>query len=106
MNFIYYDLKQVNSGRIVEVTLRSAANVRLMTSSNFYNFKNGRQYRYYGGFVQRSPFKISVPSPAHWYVVTDLGGYAGRVSASVRVLDGFLPSDRQTPLTVGCSKVL
>lgn len=98
MDFIYYDLKQVNSGRIVEVTMKSAANVRLMTSSNFNNFKAGRAYRYYGGFVQRSPFKIPVPSTAHWYVVIDLGGYAGQVSASVRVLDGFLPSAKQTPL--------
>lgn len=45
MNYTHYDLGQLNSGQIVEVTLSgSAANVRLMDSTNFSNFKAGRQH--------------------------------------------------------------
>jgi hypothetical protein len=36
--------------------------------------------------AKRSPITIAAPSAGHWHVVVDLGGYAGHVSASVRVL--------------------
>lgn len=45
MNFTHYALGQMESGSIVEVTLLgSAANVRLMDSSNFENYGRGRRY--------------------------------------------------------------
>lgn len=91
MNFSYYDLGQVSSGKIVEVTLTKAANVKLMDSSNFANYKNGKRHRYYGGYVKQSPFKIPVPHSAHWYVTIDLGGYAGSLRHGVQVLPGILP---------------
>ncbi len=79
----------------IEVQLSAAANVRLMDSSNYSNYKNGRRHRYYGGYVKRSPYKITVPNSAHWYVTIDLGGYAGTVRHSVRVLSGALPVARE-----------
>ena len=66
-----------------------------MDSSNYSNYKNGRRHRYYGGYVKRSPYKITVPNSAHWYVTIDLGGYAGTVRHSVRVLSGALPVARE-----------
>lgn len=99
MNFSYYDLGQLEKGKIIEVTLSAAANVQLMTLSNFSNYKNGRRYNYYGGYVTRSPYTISVPSSGHWYLVIDLGGYSGTVRHSLRVLQGRLPAARrQIPL--------
>lgn len=99
MNFSYYDLGQLEKGKIIEVTLSAAANVQLMTLSNFSNYKNGRRYNYYGGYVTRSPYTISVPSSGHWYLVIDLGGYSGTVRHSLRVLQGRLPeARRQIPL--------
>ncbi|SEB07532.1 TIR domain-containing protein [Pseudobutyrivibrio sp. ACV-2] len=95
MNYSYYDLGQLDRGRIVEVQLNAAANVRLMDSSNYNNFKNGRNHRYYGGYVKRSPYKIPVPNNAHWYITIDLGGYAGSVRHGVRVLPGVLPDAKQ-----------
>ena len=44
MNFSYYDLKHLERGQIVEVTLSAAANVRLMDASNYSNYKNGRKH--------------------------------------------------------------
>ena len=95
MKFSYYDLGNLNKGQVVEVQLSAAANVRLMDSSNYSNYKNGRRHRYYGGYVKRSPYKITVPNSTHWYVTIDLGGYAGTVRHSVRVLSGALPVARE-----------
>ena len=94
MQFIKHDLGQRISGEIVEVTLSSAANVRLMDSSNFQNYRNGRRHRYYGGSAKHSPVRLEIPNSGHWYVAVDLGGHSGRVGSSVRVLPGW-----KTPLS-------
>lgn len=94
MQFLKHDLGQRSSGEIVEVTLSSAANVRLLDSSNFQNYRNGRRHRYYGGYAKRSPVRLKIPNSGHWYAVVDLGGYSGRVKSSVRVLPGW-----ETPLS-------
>ena len=100
MQYQVYDLGQLGGGEVVEVTLKgNSANVKLMNSSNFSNYKSGRQHNYYGGHVTRSPYKVSVPNSGRWYVTIDLGGYSGRVSSSVRVLPGRLPSARQQSLS-------
>ncbi|MBQ8093717.1 MAG: DUF1883 domain-containing protein [Clostridia bacterium] len=99
MNFSYYDLGQLDAGKVVEVSLTKAANVRLMDSTNYSNYKNGRRHHYYGGYVKQSPYRITVPRSGHWYVTIDLGGYAGSLRHSVRVLSGILPAaPTRTPL--------
>ena len=95
MNFSYYDFGHLERGQIVEVQLSAAANVRLMDSTNYSNYKNGRRHRYYGGYVTRSPYRITVPNSGHWYLTIDLGGYAGKVKHSARVLSGILPAARE-----------
>jgi hypothetical protein len=56
MNFNYYNLGHLNGGDVVEVTLQgSAANVRLMTPSEYNNYKSGRRHNFFGGLQQRSP---------------------------------------------------
>jgi hypothetical protein len=99
MQYQYYDLGNVETGKIVEVTLGYAANVRIMDSSNYSNFKAGRRHRFIGGYVTRSPYKVTLPHSGHWYVVIDLGGYAGKIKSAVRVLPGILPSAKQQPLS-------
>ena len=42
--------------------------------------------RYYGGYVTKSPYRITVPSSGRWYVTIDLGGYAGSVKHSVQAV--------------------
>jgi Domain of unknown function (DUF1883)/TIR domain len=95
MEHLRYDLGRLEKGATVVVSLKNQANVQLMTSSEYNSYKAGRRYRYYGGRVTRSPFRIAVPSSDHWVVAVDLGGYAGRVAASVAVEPpprGFLPT--------------
>lgn len=99
MNFTHYDLGQLSSGQIVEVTLSgSAANVRLMDSSNFSSFKAGRQHRYVGGLVKQSPYRMQVPRSGRWHVTVDMNGLRGTVRSSARVVPGALPTARTLPL--------
>jgi len=90
MQFLKHDLGIRSGGEVAEVKLTKAANVRLLDSSNFQNYRSGRRHRYFGGYVNRSPVRLQIPNHGHWYVVVDLGGYAGRVGSSVRVLPGKL----------------
>lgn len=86
MNFLHKDLGLLDGEEVVEVTLDSSANVKLMDSSNFSSYRSGRQHRYYGGHVTRSPFRVAVPQSGHWHVAVDLGGYPGSVRVGIRVL--------------------
>lgn len=99
MQFIHTDLGQRKRGEIVEVTLTSGANVRLMDSSNFNSYKNGRRHRYTGGLAKRSPVRLQIPSTGHWHVAVDMQGLRGSTRASVRVLPGVLPDIQERPLS-------
>lgn len=87
MDYLKYEFS-ANKGDVIEVTLDHAANVQLMDSSNFSAYKAGRQYRYTGGYVKQSPYRLTIPSTGTWYVVIDLGGRGGTVRASARLLSG------------------
>ncbi len=99
MDFLQFDLGSKKRGEIVEVTLTNGANVRLMTSSEFSNFKNGRTHRFIGGLAKRSPIRLQIPNSDHWYVVVDMQGLRGSTRASVRTLPGPLPEIQEAPLT-------
>lgn len=100
MQFAWHDLGYRQGGEIVEVTLSgNAANVRLMDRSNFNSFKSGRQHRYHGGLVRRSPVRLPIPHSGHWYVTVDMQGLGGSVRSSARVLPGPLPALREAPLS-------
>ena len=87
MQFQQYGLGHKRQGSVVEVTLSgNATNVQLLDSANLQNYKAGRQYQYYGGHFTRSPARIPIPCSGTWYVVVDLGGYAGQVRSKVRVV--------------------
>lgn len=101
MQHLRYDLGTLKASSVVVVTLDKQANVLLMDSSNYrtYTSSRGGRYRYTGGLATRSPVRLQVPSTGHWYVAVDLGGAAGRVSASVTVEPpprGALPAIRES----------
>lgn len=100
MKFNKYDLGNLKKGEIVEVTLKgSAANIRLMNSSNLQSYKNGRRHTYYGGLATSSPFRIGVPSSGRWHVTVDMQGLRGTTRTSVRVLPSPLPERSQPSLS-------
>ncbi len=85
MNFTHYALGQMESGSIVEVTLLgSAANVRLMDSSNFENYRRGRRYRFVGGLSTRSEVSLEVPHAGQWHLAIDMLGLRGSVRSTIR----------------------
>lgn len=84
--FIKYHWSRLEKGATVVVTLSTAANVRLMDSTNFNSYKNGKPHRYAGGLVRKTPFRITVPRTGSWYLTIDLMGLKAttvRHSASV-----------------------
>ena len=96
MKFTHYNLGNLPRGTTIEVTLQgSAANVQLLDSSNFQNYKAGRRYKYSGGLARRSPIQLVVPRNGHWHVAVDLRGLRGQVRSSIRVLPDPLPSIRE-----------
>jgi hypothetical protein len=100
MKYTVYDLGNKKRGEIVEITLQgSAANVRLMDSSNYQNYKNGRSHRYTGGLAKRSPVRLQTPNSGHWYVTVDMQGLRGTVRSSIRMIPNALPEMRQPALS-------
>ncbi|GAB0157899.1 hypothetical protein CHRYSEOSP005_31900 [Chryseobacterium sp. Alg-005] len=100
MKYLVWDLKQLKRGERVKITLSgNAANVRLMDSSNYQSYKNGRGHRYTGGLVKRSPVVLTVPSSGHWYITVDMQGLRGSTNASVQVLPSALPTFQEAPLS-------
>ena len=100
MQFVHHDLGQRKSGEIVEITLSgSAANVRLLDTSNLSSYRNGRQHRYIGGLAKQSPVRLQVPRSGHWHVAVDMQGLRGNVRSSARILPRTLPPIQQAPLS-------
>lgn len=88
MQFIQSDLGHCAKGDVVEVTLSSGANVRLVDSSNFQKYRRGESHRYYGGLAKVSPVRLEVPNSGHWFAVVDMQGLRGTTRASFRKIPG------------------
>lgn len=85
MDFLHYEI-EAGPDEVIEVTLDNAANVLLLDPANYDHYRQGRQYRYRGGYARTSPVKIAPPHAGKWHLVIDLGGAPGVVRASARVL--------------------
>jgi hypothetical protein len=100
LQFTKYDLGYRQAGEIVEVSLSgSAANVRLMDSSNLSSYERGQRHRYYGGLAKQSPIRLQIPNSGNWYLTIDMQGLRGSVRSSATVLPGPLPEIRERPLS-------
>ena len=88
MNYLHYDVNINNTNDPIEVHLDKQANVLLLDSTQYQNYRNGRAFKYYGGLVKESPTYLYAPRIGHWHLVIDLGGYPGQVRASVNVIPG------------------
>ena len=85
MNYLHYEFN-LSTDDVVELSFDKQANVRLIDTHNYAQYKNGRHHQFYGGLAKVSPLRLQAPHPGHWHVVVDLGGYAGNVRASARVI--------------------
>ncbi len=87
MQYIHNEY-EAHAGDRIEVTIDHAANVQLLDQENYEHYKNGREFRYIGGYATETPVRFNVPRPGRWHVIVDLGGGAGRVRAGSRLLTG------------------
>jgi hypothetical protein len=87
MEFLHQQF-ELGPNDVIEVALDHPANVQLLDPTNYGNYQNHRPYRYYGGHVTTSPYRLRPPFPGHWHLVIDLGGGAGSVRASGSVVSG------------------
>ena len=62
VRFLHTDLGFRSGGDVVVVTLSEAANVRLLDSHNFSQYRNGLRHNYRGGLATRSPVRLPTPS--------------------------------------------
>jgi len=85
MNFLHYELT-AGPDDLIETKLDAAANVRLLDQANYNRYRRSESHTYIGGYVKVSPYLVKPPRYDKWHVVVDLGGGAGSVNASVRVL--------------------
>lgn len=98
MEHMVVDLGQLGRGTVVELHLSgNAANVWLMDSSKYSQYKRGKSVRAIGGHTRRSPVRLQTDRSTHWYAVADLGGYRGRLGLEARVLPGPAAPIRQVP---------
>ena len=98
MSSIHYDFPNLQRGDEIIVTLKGVeSNVLLLDPSNLSAFKAGRSYRYGGGLVKRSPFRLVVPSDGHWHVVVQPIGGKVSASAEVRRAPARLPTAVSAP---------
>lgn len=87
MNYLHYEA-DAGPNDFIEISLDKRANVRVMDPLNYQNYEEGKKHRYHGGLAKKSPVYVKPPHQGCWNVVVDLGGYAGTVRVSVRVLRG------------------
>ena len=87
MDHLHYEFEGVPDD-VIEVSLDRAANVQLLDTANYDAYRSGRGFHYQGGYATTSPVRFPVTERGRWHVVIDLGGGAGRVRASARVVSG------------------
>ncbi len=86
MKYSYYDLGEQSTGTGVSVNLTgSSANVILLDAVNFARYRAREPFSYTGGLQVATPAELTIPRDDHWFVVVDLGGYSGRVRATVEI---------------------
>ncbi|MEJ8311316.1 DUF1883 domain-containing protein [Agrobacterium larrymoorei] len=84
--YTHYDLKEIRTGTIIEVSLNAVANVRLMTAGNFQRFTELLDFKYVGGVARKSPVRMAIPETGHWHVIVDGEGHHGLAESSVKTL--------------------
>ena len=86
MRYTYYDLGRQRAGTKVTAQLRgSVCNLLLVDEENFGRYRAGEPFLYEGGLRQSTPVSLKVPEDGHWYAVIDLGGFKGRVRATIEL---------------------
>ena len=90
MQYLHYSLN-LGSHDVVQVDLKSKGYVRLLNQENYLAYREGKNYRYFGGLAERSPTNIKPPHKGDWHLCIDLGGKDGELGASVHIIQEVTP---------------
>ena len=85
MGHLHYEVDLESKDR-VQVTLDHAANVMLLDTANYAQYKLGKDCSFYGGYAKQSPVTLAPPHRGKWHVVIDVEGHGGTVRAAVAVV--------------------
>ncbi len=87
MKYLHFNL-DLKSNNVVQVDLKSPAYLRLLTDEHYKAYREGKQYRYFGGLAESSPANIKPPHKGEWHLVIDLGDKdeEGELSAKVHIV--------------------
>lgn len=95
MQFLHYSLN-LRSHDVVQVDLKSPAYVRLLTEEHYQDYREGKNYRYFGGLAESSPANIKPPYKGLWHLCIDLGSKEGELGASVHIIQEVVPDQKQS----------
>jgi len=76
----------LNQGDVVVVDCSHRCNIRLMADSDFQSYRRGGSHHYYGGYYERLPASITVPTDGYWNITLDLGGGSASIRHNIRIL--------------------
>ncbi|QRO34143.1 DUF1883 domain-containing protein [Chromobacterium violaceum] len=85
MSFLH-TREYLEEGDIVVVDCSHRCNVKLTDDSNFYRYKNGGQYKYFGGYYERLPVRIVAPHSGNWNITIDLNGGSATIKHSIQII--------------------
>jgi hypothetical protein len=94
MKYLHYSL-DLGSRDVVQVELQPPAYVRLVDDANYEAYREGKNYRYFGGLAEKSPANIKPPQQGHWHLCVDLGDKDGKLSAIVHIIQEVAPDQKR-----------
>ena len=86
MSDFIHSREHLNTGDTVQLKCDTQCNFMLMDDTNFSNYRNSRQYKYYGGHFKSFPARITAPHTTNWNIVIDLGGGRAQIRYDLSVL--------------------
>ena len=75
--------ENLKAGDVVVVNCDHQCNVSVMSDSDFSSYKNRQRHQYHGGFFERLPARVIVPSDGIWNVAVDAGGSPTTIRAGI-----------------------
>lgn len=94
MKYLHYHL-DLKSNNVVQVDLKSPAYIRLMNEEHYRAYREGKQYRFFGGLAESSPANIKPPHKGEWHLCIDMSGQDGELGATVHIIQEVAPDRKQ-----------
>ncbi|MBA7647579.1 MAG: DUF1883 domain-containing protein [Calditrichaeota bacterium] len=95
MKYLHYHFN-LKSNNVVQVDLKSPAYIRLLNEEHYRAYREGKQYRFFGGLAESSPANIKPPHKGEWHLCIDLSGRDGELGATVHIIQEVASTRKQS----------